>query len=453
MLIVNRFPPAIFHRWARGAASALLLVACLTHTEAAAACGGPCAVPRFYGLSLVQERVVVTSNFGLLYEEDSNWNLVCEESIGGLLLSAMQARSGHFVNTGDGLFSNQDDNVCQFVPQIVTEAEDYLLDYTVAEGANDTHVALIQDQQSSELQVWSRTGDEAFTLVHSLGVQSGHRRIAAAGELEAIYALGYVSSPRRFALTYRVGDEDWQEYVDDEPGRSLSIAGIDPTAPEWLYLWLETPSTEPSRLVRFDTAGGEPAEVFEFAGTESFAGFTVSTSHVYVAGRSDSASSLYAAERGSSQFERVQQDLPPLDCLLAEGERLFACGADFSRSSQFLVAMSDDGGASWQPRMRLSDLGTVSSCGAPCQQTTSWLYSTFAPTAFTDGGTPPAGGGQEPQAPDPNPKTDSGGCQLVTTASGQFGAPWLLLGLSLWARRSRRRGGRRLMRQPGPTIL
>lgn len=420
----------------------LALASCLATPRQAEACGGPCAFPRFYGLSVHQEQLVVTTNFGLLYEGESDWHLVCEESIGGLLLSAMQSEKGYFANTGDGLFSNQHNDVCRFSPESVTDSEDYLLDFSIAAGTTDTHVALVQDQQTNDVQIWGRAGGEAFSLVHSLGTQSGHRRVVAAGDLTAVYALGYVSNPRRFTLAFSVDGQAWQEYVDEVPTRSLSLAGIDPAAPDQLYLWLETANTEPSRLLRFETKSGELTEIMEFAGTEAFAGFTVGSSHVYVAGRSDEASSLYAAARDGGNFERVQQSLPPLDCLLADGERLYACGADFSRSSAFLVAVSADGGASWEPRMRLRDLGTVASCGTPCQQTTSWLYSTFAPTAFADAGAPPADTGdtQDP-TPHDNGGRDSGGCQAAPASPVPFtstAGALLLAWLCAW-RSSRRR--------------
>jgi hypothetical protein len=210
-------------------------------------------------------------------------------------------------------------------------------------------------------------------------------------------------------------------------------------------LVLETRPTEADGLWLFDALERSFSNIASLEGNESLEGLAFDSDSVFVAAHGDGEphGTLYSFARTALTAETpqvveldvVSDTAPPFDCLGMHAGALFACVNDFSRDSEWLLAVSDDGGESWAPLLQLADLLQLEACPA-CDVTQDWLRDTYGSVATPAAGDAGADASTPARAPVP-----SGGCKVsgffgVSTHSNAWSAA--MLGLALFARRRRR---------------
>lgn len=395
--------------------------------ETALACGAICDVPEFWDVSFdAASEPVVVSNFGLIRRSAAAWTLVCEAAVSpGFVTGGVLTSRGPVVSTTEGLY-RETDGWCGYSPFELGADDVWPLAFSHVEtAAESVQVALVLDGDSGALEVVGRRtsgseGDGVFETLTSFAGDSGYRSIDAFGEPARLFVTGHTFSPRVFHLAYSLdAGTSWQQRSFDFEGREHTLAplGPDPERPDALMLGAQVPSDEPAVLWRFDAATDSLAPVFTLGARDRIAGLAVAGEHWFLAARGERDGSqpdgaqlegvqrggIYRAPRGSDAFERLPAALPPLRCLRSRGDALYACGDDFTRGVPWILGRSRDGGESFEPVMRLGELGRLAICSEVCELTQSWLTSVYGlllvegegPESAADAG-PPNEGTQGP---------------------------------------------------------
>lgn len=368
-------------------------------TTPARACAGPCATPELWQASVAESETFVLTNFGLLRgTEGQPWQLICEETIGGLVYKAeMDARS-RVVLTDRGLF-DQSGAACEWGNGAAGIGVDWIADFSLSrdgDQAAQEGFALAIDAVADQTQLLRAPVGEPFELLHLFDRSAGYGQVSSAGSPPSVFVSGYTYQPRAWHVAFSLdGSVDFDEASIEQPEGATSVIAVaaDPIFSHKLYLTLQTPSTEPWQLLVFDADTQELSTVLTLAGVESFGGLAFTDDAIWVAGRDMAGASLYRASRDGSDFSRVVSGLPPLACLAERDGALYACAAFVTRDTPFLVGRSWDGGETFEPILTLEDLGKVTSCGAECDSTQSWMESLFGATPKTDAGSDSSGGG------------------------------------------------------------
>lgn len=398
----------------------------------AGACGGPCTSPLLWDVLQGEGGPLVVTNFGLLTEAEGTWNLVCEETIGGLLLEARTSGQRALVSTDLGLFAQGEDS-CEWGPGPRSDRSDWLLTYTTIAPQGEMaieHLALVYDAQAQVINLEASSGAE-FSVLRSFDADTSYRQLAATAGLGEVFVAGYTAQGRAWRITYSLdGADTWQEATPpfDDSTLALYLRYVDPEFPDEPIVLAQSTRGDADQIWRFSSETGQLSPLLTLTEDSIVVGVTVVGEWLWVAGRSTQAGSLYRARRGSGTFERVEGEHPAYSCLSSIGTTLFACVDDFTADSPFVLGTSEDEGATWTPRMKVEDLGKLTSCGAECTPTLQWLEQAYAAPSddAADAGAPSSPAGDEPSP------SRNRGCN-VTDAGGysrQFAgwAWWSLIG-------------------------
>lgn len=443
---MRELAPLVSRRfWARALVAGLVLLGALLATPRARACGA-CATPELWELQDLGGELVLVTNFGLLAQHGDGWRVTCEEVFGGLLLAARGDSSEGWVSTDIGPF-RRTGSTCQWSPGVLQHAS-WAWRFALARGESGgttTRFALVIDSETQALHVERARGEENFRVVHSFESTSGFRELVAGGDPAAVFVAGFGAGADRLwqvAFSLDAG-ESWQTVVPELPlEMKWVLRFVDPGYPRAVFVESQALVDGTQGVWRFDATSGDMTELLSLPDGERFAGLTVLGDSVWIAGRAEAGGSLYRADREQLAFERVVQRAPPFACLAAHAGALYACVNDFTVTSDFLLGRSDDAGQSWQPLLKVEDLGRVDGCGSACDLTLEWLRDAFGASATGGAGGAPADGGAAgaPESrPEPAPAPSGCSCRFGgTTSSGAallFGG--VVLG-ALWRRRSRR---------------
>jgi hypothetical protein len=264
----------------------------------------------------------------------------------------------------------------------------------------------------------------------------------------SVFVAGYTFEPRTWNVAFSVDNgETWTEVspeVDNEYA-TMALRLVDPRSPGAVFVHAETVAGQGHELWRFDAESGAAAKLLTLEDGELFGGMALSDDVLWVAGRHRGGGSLYRADRGELEFQRVVDSGPAFECLEAHDGILYACVNDFTYASAFILGSSQDEGETWAPLMTVEDLGQVASCGEECSATVDWLTASYGvpPADAGGGGSSGADSGSLPEGTTAD--SEGGGCQVVTRrASGQTLLAWVgaLLVLSALGRRTAARARR-----------
>lgn len=362
--------------------------------DAALACGAICDVPEFWDVSFdAASEPVVVSNFGLMRRGDAAWTLVCEAVVSpGFVTGGVVTSRGPVVSTTEGLY-RETHGWCGYSPFELGAEDLWPLSFGHVEtAAASVQVALVLAAEPGALEVVARRtsgleggeGEAAFETLTTFAVDSGYRSIDVFGDPVRVFVTGHTFSPRVFHLAYSLdAGASWQQRSFDwtSSEHTLLPLGPDPERPNALMLGAQVPSNDPAVLWRFDAGTDELAPVFTLGARDRIAGLAVAGEHWFLAARGErdgiQRGGLYRAPRGSDAFERLPVDVPPLRCLRSRGDALYACGDDFTRGVAWILGRSRDGGSSFEPVMRLGELGRLAICSDVCELTQSWLTSIY----------------------------------------------------------------------------
>ena len=138
---------------------------------------------------------------------------------------------------------------------------------------------------------------------------------------------------------------------------SAFIAGVDPTAPDTVYVRVNRTDGR-SALMRTTDGGGSFITLLTI--TTRMLGFALSADGrtVWAAGQGPSEG-IYRLDPGASTFQIVSQGFHPR-CLRVIAGRLFACAGQ--TEDGYALAVSDDLGATFTPLLRLQDLLGPDAC-------------------------------------------------------------------------------------------
>ena len=412
------------------AAAALALVAVPLATGTAAANGRYPAGNTILFAPNDPSLVVVQTTFGVLFSHDrgTTWDWLCEDAFGipstetadpslgitanGTLVAGAIDRLARSTDTGcDWTFA-----ACPFEGQRIEDidvrpdARHVVLAITstpaqsLAEaGATCSNAPLDAgadggaayfDQVFESLDdgaTWSRLGVpiDPTVLVTTLDVASGDpHRIYVAG-----YRVGTGASTPAFFVSIDDGDT-WSERalppLNGAGETGPYIAAVDPTDADRVYV--RTGGTGASRLLVTNDAGATFQVALALTG--QMLGFALSAdgSKIYAGGVTDG---LFVATRSTMAFEK--RSAKSVWCLASQGVDLWACSNEISG---FFAGLSSDDGATFAPKLHLSDLrgalacapdATAAQCSGPPFQMLCRTFECGAGTTAGDAGTPTRG--------------------------------------------------------------
>lgn len=388
------------------------------------------------------EELGVVTNFGMLSPSDTGWQLICEETIGGLLLDVQADSSEALASTGSGLF-RQSGGVCDWQAGPTSEDGGTILGFAVAGAESDQQVtfALVGSNDTEEIHLERADESGDFTLLYSFENSSGYRDVFAAGDAPSVFVAGYAYEPRTWNLAYSFdGGVTFSEVSPDVDNDTLTMIPrlVDPTFSHALLIQVGVPGAA-HEIWRFDADTSEMTQLLTLQDNEVYGGMALSGDSLWVAGKRTGGGSLYRADREALEFSRVIDSGPEFACLAASGDVLYACVNDFTYASEFIVGTSADEGQSWTAFLTLSDLGSVSGCGDECSATEAWLTTDYGvpDTSVPDA---PAGGPDASTEPASTPQASNevdSGCHVGSRPTRHHSFGWLGLLLSLLFRRSR----------------
>jgi hypothetical protein len=314
------------------------------------------------------EHLVLRTTFGLLTSRDAgaSWEWICERSVGfsgpedpavavlggGRLLAGLSAGLAH-----------ASDPFCswQFAQLSVAPVE--IVDLTVRPLDPLSAVALAWERTDANAfgyrslffttidagATWESygTGIDPSALVLTVDV--------AASDPRRLYASGIRPAARTAALFVSTDDaQTWSERpapFDSPREQGFYIAGVDPLAPERVYL--RSSGANVSRLFVTGDAGLSFEQLF--SGRELL-GFALSPdgAQVYVGGP---AEGLWGASRDELVFE--QRSSIPILCLMSGASLLYACS---NEQLGFALGASSDGGRQFAATLHLSEVRGPVAC-------------------------------------------------------------------------------------------
>lgn len=395
------------------------------------ACGGPCDVGDVWSATWVGQELNVVTNFGLLRRRDTGWHLDCEEVMGDKLTGAHFSPQVQVALTASG-FLVREPGICSWRSHIDGASNTWLLGFALVPtleadaGAMEPELlGLVIDRSTSDSKVERARLGGAFETLETFSWELGIDRMVAGGEPLRVYVTGYSFPPRTWHVRWAdlgggahadaAADAAAQRGTVTFSGSDLEREGelaelrplaVDPRDSSRLWLRAAVTTQDPDALFAFEADEETLTRVFTLERREKLADLAFSGERVYVAGRDDGVSVVYAARLDSLEFEPVAQLDATLTCLEVDGDRWLACNSDFTRESPFIVATSEDGGESWQPELEIADLVTLTSCGSICAATTGWLYGVYG--ASQPGPATPAGPDLDASSSGPNASRDAG---------------------------------------------
>lgn len=408
------------------------------------ACSGPCTSPELWGLVPLDATPLVVTNFGLLRHQSDGWQLTCEEAIGGILLSVESNDDEAVVSTDVGLFIGESD-LCGFSPGPTSARSSWFLDFVLAEDSTATHphmLGLVSDPAASVVNVELANGGD-FEVLHALGSETAYRHLDASPNFDTIVVAGYASQPRRWQLAWTADSgESWQEFTPDvgTSPAAAELMGMDPEDPDRTFFQLEATDETPAELWSFRRSTGVATRLLVLEAGHAITGVAFMGQELWLSSKSASAGGLQrVALSGEGDFEPVLDSVPPLACLGIVGGEPFVCVDDYSVDSPFLLGRVDTEARSFEPVLKLEDLGKLNDCGAACATTHAWLDSVYGDQSDASAGN---GGETDTNGEEPPPRApnDDGSCALEPSKAGaswQTAAAFVFLA---FVRRWRRRG-------------
>jgi hypothetical protein len=400
----------------------------------ALACGGPCNSPELWNVLPLGETPVVVSNFGLLSPTaKGDWQLTCEETIGDVILSVRSNGSLLVASTETGLYLSTADT-CGYRPGPQSPTSSWFFDFAIAADSNADAphlLGLVSEAATSSIHLESTTGGN-FEVLHSFGSSVAYRRLEAAPDFSTLVVAGYASQPRRWKLALsRDFGATWREFepTADSSSPSIALLGFNPAKPDHIYFQVQGTLERPAELWVFDAQSDTSTRLWTAPPAEAISGFAISDGQVWLATRGATSGGLYRTDVATPGALTSLGDAPPLACLGFVGGTLFACSADYTAKSPFLLARVDPTTAEFTPSLTIRDLGELQACGAECQTTLGWLHTLYGSLGGVDTEAP----GQDTGNAEP-PRRESGGCRVNGTSSAT--PVWLALAsFLLWRRR------------------
>lgn len=446
-----------FGTFATLTATGLAVLALLTSASSArATCSGPCLEPEMKHVLQVDGQPTVLTNFGLLSDAGSSFHLVCEESMGGLLLDLKADSGGVYASTSGGLTRRAEDQ-CTWTSAHAGATTDWFLDFTLPSlpgGAPAAErFALGVATFSKDLHVQRAVGTDAFETVKEFAPASGYRTLVSGGDPAHVYVSGYTFLPRTWNLAISEDNGDtWREVSPDVDNTvaTMVLLGIDPEHPEHLLLKRQIDVTA-RELWRFNAATDNAELLFSVAEDETIVDLVMNGNTWVLAASNGATGTLYQSDDSGETFRVLQEDGPPYACFSQVNAAWYACVNDYSRDSDFIVGVSEDSGASWEPWLTVADLGRIRACEGPCTLTLNWLVASYGvlsavPPGDSDAGATPGTGVQDagtgsdagtgPETP-PAPIQPSFGCDCAVGTRSSSPSAGLLFGALLllgWSR-------------------
>jgi photosystem II stability/assembly factor-like uncharacterized protein len=373
-------------------------------------------------------RILLATNFGLAVSEDdgATWRYACEPYVTGsqAYASLYQVASDGAVLATSGLLTRSADVGCTWTPA----AGDYVSGTIFTDAFPDPNdasfvLATVNNAAGSAIHS-SHDGGRTFgpplytsaDILRSIEISRSARGVFYATLLHP--AAG--SDPGR-ALLLRSTDSGahWSTTViSAPPGTEPRIAAVDPVDSNVVYLRLLSATSD---AIAITTDGGAtvPPPALMLPG-EFLSSFLRADDGSLYAGTAGGR--LYVRRRGETSF--AMQAGPRLRCLgQRQGtSRIFACGDMFLDS--FSVGYSDDGGRTFQPLMKLTQLAGLLTC--PSVQNACAAHWAVLQQTLGIGAPVNRDGG----SPSPPPSVGGSHCSGV----GPFG----LLLLIAWVRRFRK---------------
>jgi hypothetical protein len=416
-------------------------------------------------------------------------------------LDAGTAHLGTLVvqTAANGVFYRSANDRCSFVPRVLDDKLHWLLDYSMPKQgallaqstAEPPQFALLTEQANNTTYLVRGSLDGAFERLAMWDDASGYRAVQSGGNPPAVYATGYTRTPAEYRIAYSLNSGDTVEHsasAFDPNTHSLMPLTVDAYRPHWLYLTLTSLTTLTAEVWRFDAHTQELRPLFALPEGERLVGVVALEHALYVAASTDEIGTLYRATLGGgaqndteardagrdldsaldpdsnsdsdsdsspptplaqadfAEFVKLDSALPRLSCIAAAETRVLLCSADFTRASAFLVASGDvvggDDAITWQPLLRVSDLGDLATCDGTCESSRIWLTGIFGalsydPDASVASGAPSAtslplvDSGHTKTSVDTHPADKCGACAIGTAAPFKRGASHTALGALL----------------------
>lgn len=312
-------------------------------------------------------RVIVRTTFGLVVSGDggASWRWICERAIGFSGPedpSYVVTRSGAIVaGLFDGLRVSRDGG-CSWSP-VKTDASVFV---DVTSRADGAVVALASSYDryrdggsTYKTQLWVST-DDARTFV-PLGPRFDPTLLGETVEVApSDPSRVYVSAVRGdgatrtgVILVSTDGGATWVERRSVLEAKELApfIAAVDPKRADRIYVRTSAQPEAPTRLLVSDDAAKSFRSLLGAKGP--LLGFALSADGARVsAGGPDDG--LYAGSVGDAALAHVVGPPPRIQCLGLRGDVLWACSGE---ASGFIAGTSQNGGASFEARLHLRDIG------------------------------------------------------------------------------------------------
>jgi hypothetical protein len=404
--------------------------------------------------------VLLRVTFGALLSHDrgKTWDWICEPSIGSVGIEdpmyAITPNGNMMASTLQGVTVSRD-GMCSFAFAGGAAKGRSFLDVAARSTDPRDVVAIAADTGTSDagLPAYAtqlfETADEGQSFV-PVGAPLDPTLLPQTVDLTADAQRVYVTALRNPAsearavfLVSRDRGKSWVESpIPLEPDeRETYIAAVDPSQVDRVYVRTTHKLNLTARLLVTEDAGKTFRTVF--TGKGPLAGFALSPDgkKVFVGGPDDGISVA-----ATSNFVFTRKTTLGVRCLALQGDGLWACS---SEKDGFVVGLSKDDGATFEPRAHFCSVRGALACAAGTSTSTQCVAA-WAPQRDVLGCPPSqpqtdaAAGGAPPK--EPNAETAAaGGCDCRSTASLR-GSRLPLSGivaaaLILGARLRRRRGG------------
>jgi len=362
---------------------------------------GPCQFLDALAVLFPPGSPVLVANFGLVSADPAGQlRFACEASLGGLAARARLAPSGEIFVAGD-------QGLARYLPGCGAPAPfGSIPGQSVLDLAIDQHHLWALGASPRAVHRSDPTGAR-FEALWTFGTgENVFRLVLALSHADTVYAAGERTGDGRFLLLRSDdGGRSFQALpaAASPAGVPLDLAGVDPGAPEVLFLALRG-SDELDALWRSPDGGRSWVRVLALPAAELFSAFSFGATGetVFVGSRQPFAdpatppAHLHVSHDGGRTFApgiASPAAGPRYRCLGFRAGVLYACGGGTPNGDRFLLGASTDEGHSWTALMTAEALAGPEPCReAACAETTRWLCDTYGYCGH-DGGLTPADGG------------------------------------------------------------
>jgi photosystem II stability/assembly factor-like uncharacterized protein len=365
---------------------------------------GPCQFLDSLAVLLPSNGPVLVANFGLVSADaQGRWRFACEAGLGALVGRARMAPDGAIFVAGDeGLVRYQPGCGSRPAGTIPGQA---ILD--VAFDARDPRRVRVLGAAPRAVYE-SMDGGDHFQRRAPLDGEV-LRLVAAPSRPDTLYAAGDGADQRLLLLRSDDGGLGFTALpaAASPPGLVLDLVGVDPVAPDVLFLAVRDADGSDG-LWRSGDGGHTWMRALALPALETFGGFTfgATSDTLFVGSRqqfddpSAPPAHLYVSHDSGRSFAPAFASAgrgPRYRCLGHRDGLLYACGGGTPYGDAFLLGSSADEGRTWTPLVTTEALAGPEPClAAACAPTSQWLCDTYGlcgdagrPTAPTDGGSTP----------------------------------------------------------------